>query len=388
MTAPRSGSAPAPAGARTPGASVARCSHAGPGVSALPSRPRPAPARPVTTATNSVLQWPWRPAALTGAAGPEAFAAPAPLTLWLSCAARAESVTCLRMIPVAAAILAGTAGPLVPPVHLRADNPRTRALHTAASLGTSPTQAKPQADFRPTHTLHHPTTDPWLIAEHPAGRSALPAVSATASLCRAVPAGAAWHALLPPRLPTPVPASPGMSNGHHALEITECADRVSVRVTASAPRESPGLDREEAARRLADDGPNALPAPKDRPEVVKCMCKMADPFLAMLLGAAILSVVPAAVGADDDPTNLYLAGETHQLLRFARVRALGCPWEPWVPWQRARNNHADISRSLPVPLSFAHFVGPRVPTSPQPPSRGSSRSTRSSPTPRRRPAQR
>lgn len=94
-----------------------------------------------------------------------------------------------------------------------------------------------------------------------------------------------------------------------ALEVTECATRLRTLVNAAAVFRSEGLTTAEAATRLAEHGPNALPAPKERPEIVKFLCKILDPFLAMLLGAAILSLIPWMAGVGTNVIDLYLAGE-------------------------------------------------------------------------------
>ncbi|KAA0157886.1 hypothetical protein FNF31_05699 [Cafeteria roenbergensis] len=93
-----------------------------------------------------------------------------------------------------------------------------------------------------------------------------------------------------------------------ALEVTECATRLKTLVNAAAVSRSEGLTPAEAASRLAEHGPNALPAPKERPEIVKFLCKILDPFLAMLLGAAILSLIPWMAGVGTNVIDLYLAG--------------------------------------------------------------------------------
>ena len=52
-----------------------------------------------------------------------------------------------------------------------------------------------------------------------------------------------------------------------------------------------GLSAREAAARLAADGPNAVPAPAPRRLVARVGRQLADPLVALLIAAAIVTTI-------------------------------------------------------------------------------------------------
>jgi len=70
----------------------------------------------------------------------------------------------------------------------------------------------------------------------------------------------------------------------HAEDIDELLDRLG----ASS---SDGLNEEEAEKRLADYGPNALPPPPRKPEWLRFLEQFKDPLVMTLLVAAVIATV-------------------------------------------------------------------------------------------------
>ena len=89
----------------------------------------------------------------------------------------------------------------------------------------------------------------------------------------------------------------------HVLSVGDLARKFSTELHETEPKKSRGLSPREAAARLALYGPNALTPPKVVPLWIKFFIKLGNPFLCMLNGAGILSIV--CYGLDTSiPTNL------------------------------------------------------------------------------------
>ena len=69
---------------------------------------------------------------------------------------------------------------------------------------------------------------------------------------------------------------------------TEAADSLIARLRTDA---SSGLSESEAARRLAQDGPNSLPQPKGKSALVRLLEQFANPIVLTLLAAAVIALV-------------------------------------------------------------------------------------------------
>ncbi|EGD77433.1 sodium/potassium-transporting ATPase subunit alpha [Salpingoeca rosetta] len=99
------------------------------------------------------------------------------------------------------------------------------------------------------------------------------------------------------------------AGNEHVQSIRDVADSFpKSRIVVSedgALKSAQGLSTEEAQHRLEEDGPNVLTPPKRTPQWVIFLRQLLDPFMLMLLAAAILSWV--AYGLDTtEPLNLWL----------------------------------------------------------------------------------
>ena len=96
------------------------------------------------------------------------------------------------------------------------------------------------------------------------------------------------------------------ASDEHLKSPQELSERHQCKINLEAPDHSEGLSVAEARRRLEENGKNELTPPKQKPEWLKYLLHLADPFLLMLLAAAVLSFVAFAVQSDE--LNAYLGG--------------------------------------------------------------------------------
>ena len=80
-------------------------------------------------------------------------------------------------------------------------------------------------------------------------------------------------------------------------EYLSCADDVLAELSTSA---TDGLSADEAAKRLAADGPNKLKEQPKTPMWIRFFRQMADPMVIMLLVAAVISAVTGAIQGEID----------------------------------------------------------------------------------------
>ena len=80
-------------------------------------------------------------------------------------------------------------------------------------------------------------------------------------------------------------------------EYLSCADDVLAELSTSA---TDGLSADEAAKRLAADGPNKLKEQPKTPMWIRFFQQMADPMVIMLLVAAVISAVTGAIQGEVD----------------------------------------------------------------------------------------
>ena len=80
-------------------------------------------------------------------------------------------------------------------------------------------------------------------------------------------------------------------------EYLSCADDVLAELSTSA---ADGLSADEAAKRLAADGPNKLKEQPKTPMWIRFFQQMADPMVIMLLVAAVISAVTGAIQGEVD----------------------------------------------------------------------------------------
>ena len=80
-------------------------------------------------------------------------------------------------------------------------------------------------------------------------------------------------------------------------EYLSCADDVLAELSTSA---TDGLSADEAAKRLAADGPNKLKEQPKTPMWIRFFQQMADPIVIMLLVAAVISAVTGAIQGEID----------------------------------------------------------------------------------------
>ena len=80
-------------------------------------------------------------------------------------------------------------------------------------------------------------------------------------------------------------------------EYLSCADDVLAELSTSA---TDGLSADEAAKRLAADGPNKLKEQPKTPMWIRFFQQMADPMVIMLLVAAVISAVTGAIQGEID----------------------------------------------------------------------------------------
>ncbi|KAJ3181454.1 hypothetical protein HDU87_001062 [Geranomyces variabilis] len=94
----------------------------------------------------------------------------------------------------------------------------------------------------------------------------------------------------------------------HMLPIAEIQKKFSVVVTPEKPASSPGLSTAEAAKRLAEQGPNQLSPPKKRHPILKFLDHLLGLFNLMLLAAGIASYILLAIDFQGNKPNLWLGG--------------------------------------------------------------------------------
>lgn len=90
----------------------------------------------------------------------------------------------------------------------------------------------------------------------------------------------------------------------HTKPAIEVAEELDCRVDLDRLESSRGLTEEMAEQRLHSHGRNQLTPPKKKPEWLKFLGHLFEPFMTMLLIAAVLSFVSMASAEDD--TDLYL----------------------------------------------------------------------------------
>jgi magnesium-transporting ATPase (P-type) len=83
----------------------------------------------------------------------------------------------------------------------------------------------------------------------------------------------------------------------HLLSVDELALRLKTAAGEGTAENSPGLGSEEAADRLAADGPNVLTPPRKETTLERLVRLSSDPFMLLLLLAAILSFIAYAVSS-------------------------------------------------------------------------------------------
>jgi Ca2+-transporting ATPase len=111
---------------------------------------------------------------------------------------------------------------------------------------------------------------------------------------------------------------------------------------AGAP---PGLSREDAARRLARDGPNQVEPPRPTPLAVRILRQFGDPLVLLLLAAFAVTLVVA-----DYPDASVIAlvvvvntaiGVTQEVRADRAIAALTVPRHPPPRWYaRARTSRS------------------------------------------------
>jgi magnesium-transporting ATPase (P-type) len=119
---------------------------------------------------------------------------------------------------------------------------------------------------------------------------------------------------------TPNPPG-GAPSGHHAVDLhesvqgrpldlvwaewPEAINRLKCDINIDDPKTSKGLTNDEAAKRLAANGPNMLTPPKQRSEIVKYLLSYTDPFMLLLMSAGIWCEI--AYGLDKtQPLNMWV----------------------------------------------------------------------------------
>ena len=93
----------------------------------------------------------------------------------------------------------------------------------------------------------------------------------------------------------------------HLWSLSELSQRFGpTRINPESPTTSSGLSDRDVKMALEAHGPNRLTPAATTPEWVKFARQFKDPFLLLLLAAAILSTISYAIFPDDD-VNLYVA---------------------------------------------------------------------------------
>jgi magnesium-transporting ATPase (P-type) len=91
----------------------------------------------------------------------------------------------------------------------------------------------------------------------------------------------------------------------HILDLATVASTYETSLNLEEIRASMGLTGAEAKARLLRDGPNALSPPKVESEWLKFFRHLTNPFLLLLVGAGVLSVICYGVDTTQ-PVNLWL----------------------------------------------------------------------------------
>ncbi|KAI8614826.1 hypothetical protein BC830DRAFT_1169101 [Chytriomyces sp. MP71] len=92
----------------------------------------------------------------------------------------------------------------------------------------------------------------------------------------------------------------------HMLSIEEVAAKYSVAINEAKPADSQGLSAAEAAKRLAENGPNALSPPKKRHPFLRFLDILTGLFNIMLIVSGIAAYILLAIDYNDNIQNTYL----------------------------------------------------------------------------------
>ena len=93
----------------------------------------------------------------------------------------------------------------------------------------------------------------------------------------------------------------------HNLSADEVAEKYATHLDSAHVIKSRGLTVDEAAKRLATNGPNTLKPPKTIPEWIKYLLQYTNPLLLLLVIASVLSFVAYGIQPADgkDLANIY-----------------------------------------------------------------------------------
>ncbi|KAJ3298821.1 hypothetical protein HDU79_005193, partial [Rhizoclosmatium sp. JEL0117] len=124
------------------------------------------------------------------------------------------------------------------------------------------------------------------------------------------PAAAASTSTVNTAVNAPAPKKDGkekaLSVTEHLLSIAEVAAKYSVSVNEAKPQDSQGLTAAEAAKRLAENGPNMLTPPKKRHWILRFLDILMGLFNVMLLVSGIFCYILLGINYSANYQNTYL----------------------------------------------------------------------------------
>ncbi|KXS21130.1 hypothetical protein M427DRAFT_93562 [Gonapodya prolifera JEL478] len=110
-----------------------------------------------------------------------------------------------------------------------------------------------------------------------------------------------------PEEPKPAPAKQ-LDVTEHLMTLEELEAKYQTKFDAAKPANSLGLSAEEAAKRLAENGPNMLTPPPRRPGWLKFLDKLRGLFNLIMLFAGVVTYILYGIDTVNNSSNVYIGG--------------------------------------------------------------------------------
>ncbi|KAJ2315026.1 hypothetical protein H4R23_000298 [Coemansia sp. Cherry 401B] len=126
----------------------------------------------------------------------------------------------------------------------------------------------------------------------------------------------------------------------HLMSLEQVCNKYSVQVSEARPQDSFGLSAEQAARVLAENGPNTLTPPKKKSALQKYLICLSSLFNLMLIASGILVYIVLAIDYKDNKANVYMGAI---LIGVAFLNAA----IEWYQQRKSENTLAALLQMIP-----------------------------------------
>ncbi|KAJ1883105.1 hypothetical protein H4R99_000924 [Coemansia sp. RSA 1722] len=127
----------------------------------------------------------------------------------------------------------------------------------------------------------------------------------------------------------------------HLMSLDEVCAKYSVKVNASRPQDSCGLQEHQAADLLAQNGPNTLTPPKRKSGLQKFLICLSSLFNLMLIAAGILEYILLAIDFKNNKANIYM-GAILIVVAFLNAAV------EWYQQRKSENTLAALLKMIPA----------------------------------------